>query len=74
MELQASRAIEEMKAQMQSIRFETFVSHKLLTPLTGLIGCLQIVVDDLPPEMNPATSTTMSRETPKPCRRRRDWQ
>lgn len=43
----------EMKAQMQSIRFETFVSHKLRTPLTGLIGCLQMVLDDLPAEMSP---------------------
>lgn len=45
----------EMKAQLQSIRFETFVSHKLRTPLTGLVGCLQMVVDDLPPDMNPDT-------------------
>ena len=41
----------EMKAQMQSLRFETFVSHKLRTPLTGLIGCLQMVIDDLPKDI-----------------------
>ncbi len=43
----------EMKAQMQSVRFETFVSHKLRTPLSGLIGCLQIVIDEMPEGTSP---------------------
>lgn len=43
----------EMKAQMQSLRFETFVAHKLRTPLTGLIGCLRMALDDLPADTSP---------------------
>jgi CheY-like chemotaxis protein len=46
----------EMKAQMQHLRFEAVVSHKLRTPLNGLVSCLQLALDDLSAEVNPDTA------------------